>query len=247
MIAAGEVPMVDCAIFADTQWEPRKVYEWLDWLEKQLPFPVHRVTQGNIRANILTKQNTTGQRIAAVPWFIISPGGKPGMGRRQCTSEYKLKPIRRKVRELLGYAPRQRIPAGAATMLIGISTDEALRMKPSTERYLINEWPLIDLGVSRNDCLKWMAAKGYPLPSKSSCLGCPFHSDDQWREIKADPEAWADVLAIDDAIREPARGMRGQQFMHADRIPLRDVDLKTPRERGQLDAFNNECEGMCGV
>ncbi len=41
MAAAGEVsPMPTAAIFADTQDEPASVYKWLDWLEKQLPFPV---------------------------------------------------------------------------------------------------------------------------------------------------------------------------------------------------------------
>lgn len=44
MAAAGEItPMPDCAIFADTQAEPKSVYKWLDWLEGQLPFPVIRV------------------------------------------------------------------------------------------------------------------------------------------------------------------------------------------------------------
>jgi 3'-phosphoadenosine 5'-phosphosulfate sulfotransferase (PAPS reductase)/FAD synthetase len=47
MAAAGEVtPMPAAAIFADTQDEPASVYRWLDWLEKQLPFPVYRVTAG---------------------------------------------------------------------------------------------------------------------------------------------------------------------------------------------------------
>ena len=41
MAAMGEVkPMPDFAVFADTQAEPKSVYDWLDWLEKQLPFPV---------------------------------------------------------------------------------------------------------------------------------------------------------------------------------------------------------------
>src|ERR1017187_6074896 len=47
MAAAGEItPMPKCAIFADTQAEPKSVYVWLDWLEKQLPFPVYRVVKG---------------------------------------------------------------------------------------------------------------------------------------------------------------------------------------------------------
>ena len=50
MAAQGEIkPMPDAAIFVDTQWEPAYVYKWLDWLETQLPFPVHRPTAGDLR------------------------------------------------------------------------------------------------------------------------------------------------------------------------------------------------------
>ena len=53
MAAHGEItPMPDCAIFADTQAEPTRVYEWLSWLETQLPFPVHKVTKGSLRESI---------------------------------------------------------------------------------------------------------------------------------------------------------------------------------------------------
>lgn len=49
MAARGELlPMPEFAVFADTQDEPKSVYKWLDWLEKQLPFPVHRVTYGKL-------------------------------------------------------------------------------------------------------------------------------------------------------------------------------------------------------
>ena len=41
MIELGEVPMVDCAIFADTMGEPKKVYEHLDWLKSKLSYPLH--------------------------------------------------------------------------------------------------------------------------------------------------------------------------------------------------------------
>lgn len=252
MIAHGELPSVDAAVFADTQWEPRKVYEWLDWLEaevQRLPyaFPIYRVTEGNLRDDILAKQNPTGGRFAAVPWFTINPDGSKGMGRRQCTAEYKLKPLRRKQRELAGLAKGQRSKGVLVETLIGISTDEALRMKPSRDRWARNVWPLIDAGMSRQDCLRWFEAKGYPLPPKSSCIGCPFHNVHEWRAVKADPESWADALAIDAAIREPVRGMRGKQFMHRSCVPMAEVDLSTAADHGQGDMFNNECEGMCGV
>ena len=248
LIAHGELPMVDAAIFADTQWEPQGVYDWLGWLEAQLPFPVYRVTAGDIRQNLLTKQNTTGGRYASVPWHLLMPDGTASMQRRQCTSEYKLGPLVKEKRRLLGAVPRQRLPLGSCETLIGISIDEASRAKDSHERWNVNTFPLLDLRMSRNDCLKWMAAKGYDRPPKSSCLGCPYHSNTQWREIKdTQPEAWSDLVQLDRAIRAPVRGLSGQQFMHRSHKPLDEVDLTTAEERGQINLFENECEGICGV
>jgi hypothetical protein len=248
MIAAGEIPMVEAAIFADTQWEPQGVYTWLDWLETQLPFPVLRVTAGSIRDGIVNKQNSTGGRYASIPWHLQHPNGERGMGRRQCTREYKIEPLIKAKRKLLGYAPRKRIPLGSCETLIGISTDEATRMKDSQEKWNRNRWPLIELGMSRNDCLSWMRKHGYPTPPKSSCIGCPFHSDHEWRRIRdTEPEAWADAVALDELIREPMRGMKGEQFMHRKLLPLAQVDLSTAEELGQVNLFENECEGMCGV
>jgi hypothetical protein len=46
--------------------------------------------------------------------------------------------------------------------------------------------------------------------------------------------------------------MRGEQYLHAARVPLDQVDLRTPEEAGQevLDfgsGWRDECAGMCGV
>lgn len=248
MAAKGEItPMPDAAIFSDTQWEPRHVYTWLEWLEKQLPFPVYRVTKGNLREDAIRKQNSTGGRYASIPWYIISPDGAKQMGRRQCTREYKIEPLVKEKRRLLGYPARARIPAESCITWIGISTDEASRMKPSQEKWNQNRWPLIEAGMSRNDCLRWMEKNGFPTPPKSSCIGCPYHSDHEWRNIKSDPVSWADAVEIDRIIRAPARGMVGQQFAHRSCVPLEEVDLSTAEENGQINMFNDECEGMCGV
>jgi hypothetical protein len=246
MIAHGEVDEVDAAIFADTQWEPRKVYDWLAWLEKQLPFPVYRVTHGSLRESILTSREGES-RFVTPPWHVLDESGERTMNRRMCTAEYKIGPLLKKQRELVGLVPRQRSKEIRCETFIGISTDEALRVKPSAEPWKIHRWPLIEKRMNRQDCLNWMERKGYPLPPKSSCIGCPYHSDHEWRAIKADPESWADAVELDEIIREPVRGMRGKQFMHRSCKPLAEVDLSTAEERGQVDMFNNECEGMCGV
>jgi uncharacterized protein YbdZ (MbtH family) len=167
------------------------------------------------------------------------PDGKQAMGRRQCTAEYKLRPIQKKIVELQG----GKRPKGGTEVWVGISTDEIMRMKPSRVKYIINRWPLIEKRMSRNDCVKWMQSNGWTAP-KSSCIGCPFHSNEQWRALT--PEEFADAVEVDRAIRNQS-GFRGEQYMHRSLKPLEEVDFRTAEEMGQLNMFLNECEGMCGV
>lgn len=82
MAAKGEItPMPVAAIFADTKAEPKSVYTWLDWIEKQLPFPLYRVSCGNLTMDslLLRTSKKTGktyqkpgiqifQRNAVVGW-----------------------------------------------------------------------------------------------------------------------------------------------------------------------------------
>jgi hypothetical protein len=243
MAAHGEItPMPDCAIFADTQWEPDSVYTHLGWLCKQLPFPVHIVTAGNLREAVMSRSNTTGGRFAAVPWFMKMPNGDDAMGRRQCTAEYKLRPIQKKIVELTGGRRKN-----SAEVWIGISTDEAIRCKPSRVQYIVNRWPLLENHINRNDCLAWLHRKGYPTPPRSACIGCPFHNDGYWRKLKLfGGKDWKNAIEVDEAIRVQP-GFRGEQYMHRSLVPLKDVDLTTLEDAGQLNMFNNECEGMCGI
>lgn len=148
-----------------------------------LPFPVHIVSAGNIHDNLIAAG--CGQRWASVPVFTrtIDPRGQAtiGMIRRQCTGDYKIDPIRRKVRELVGLT-RKRSPASPVVeQWIGTSTDEIVRMKPSFETWRVNRWPLVERRMARSDCLRWLDRHGYPQPPKSACIGCPFHSDAVWR------------------------------------------------------------------
>lgn len=250
MVATGEFPNepIDAAIFADTRWEPKAVYEHLERLRPLLPFPVLDVSAGNIKKNILTRRNVNGGRYASIPWFVKNQDGSNGMGRRQCTSEYKLKPIMHKTRELLGVGRHGRIPAGTVEQWIGISTDEATRMKDAKQRYFRNRWPLIERGISRQDCYTWLSSRGFPKPPKSACIGCPFHSQIVWQQMRREsPAEFEEACQIDEALRVGyARGMRGLEYMHPARIPLREaVELKYREE--QVNLFENECEGMCGV
>ncbi|MEY9876292.1 hypothetical protein ABH931_005802 [Streptacidiphilus sp. MAP12-33] len=232
--AIGELPTLDYAIFADTGWEPAAVYRHLDEVERLVPHPANipilRVSSGNIRADALDP----GHRFASMPLYILNKDGSSGMTRRQCTGEYKIKPIKREVRRILGYPYPARVPRGVyVEQWIGISTDEFHRAKDSDVKYTRHSFPLIDLGLSRQDCLKLLADHGWESTPKSACLGCPFHGNAQWRQIRdGSPEEWADVVEFDAAIRagnaranSEGRPLLGQAYLHRSRRPLAEAPI----------------------
>ncbi|MFD1829899.1 hypothetical protein ACFSJS_09495 [Streptomyces desertarenae] len=241
--AEGTLPKVDYAIFADTGWEPASVYRHLDRLEQEVAkpagIPILRVSSGNIRNDALDPNH----RFASMPLHILTQDGKPGMTRRQCTGEYKVKPIKKKIRELLGYPYPARVPKDVfVEQWIGISTDEFHRAKDADVKYMRNRHPLIvDLGWSRGDCIRYLATLGLADTPKSSCLGCPFHGNAQWRHIRdTSPEEWRDVVAFDAAIRKgnaranaTGNQLLGQAFLHRSRVPLDEapIDHVTAAER----------------
>jgi hypothetical protein len=250
MAARGEIgPMPDCAIFADTGDEPQSIYDHLDWLETLLPFPVYRVRNGeqSLSEHVVETYRQKTVRTASPPFFTKNPSG---MLPRQCTKEFKVRPITRKVRELIGIEPGKQGPRGVKLVeqWIGISTDEASRMKPAETAWIQHRWPLIEIRKSRFDCLAWMERNGFPRPSKSSCFHCPFHDEAQWRDLKTNhPADFAKAVQFDSDIRAGGRAMVGEVFLHRSLIPLGEVDFSSAEDRGQLNMFINECEGMCGV
>lgn len=278
MAAHGEIgPMPDCAIFADTGWEPKAVYEHLEWLMSAnvLPFPVHIVSAGNIRDDLLAAGE--GKRWASIPAFArtVTPAGSVvpvfdedddgdlieigrrstsretvsiGMIRRQCTSDFKITPIRRKIRELAGLTRKRSPDHAVVETWIGISGDEIIRAKPSFEAWQMKRFPLIEQRMNRQDCLAWLHRHDYPEPPKSACIGCPFHDNRRWRELRDhDRDAWSEAIAVDHALRTGVRGIRGEVYLHRSCVPLEEVDRSIAADRGQLDLFGNECEGICGV
>ena len=246
-----ELPKPAFAIFADTGWEPQAVYDHLDWLESQLSFEVIRVNNGNIRENILQGRMPDGSRFLGIPAFLRNPDGSAGILHRQCTNHYKTKPIYEYLRNRLGLKPRRRAPSDVQVeMWLGISTDEAVRQKPDREEWVTKRYPLIDLGFSRAQLVNWFK-ENYPdhqLPS-SSCIGCPYHSDSVWKQLKErDPKSFQDAVFIDQALRNVSstkHTIKGEAYLHRSRTPLVEVDFdEVPSYE---DLMLEECEGLCGI
>lgn len=249
--AFGVVP--DVAIFADTQAEPPWVYEQLEELRRfgGSVIPIRVVTAGSLEKNIYWGgEGRSG--FAQIPAFLRGGDGNRGIGPRQCTHQYKIKPIERACREILGLKRGER--AAGKYMVeqwIGISTDEAHRAKTSDVKWITRRYPLLfDVPMRRGDCMEYHRQRGLPLPKKSSCFFCPYHRDREWKDLRDNAgDLFERACQIDDDLRgggmAVSEGLSKDQYLHDSLIPLRLVDLDTNRD--QPDLFGNECEGVCGV
>jgi len=248
MAARREIgPMPSYAAFADTGAEPRRVYEHLDWLEKQLPFPIIRVRREGLDLGAYhTETMRTGlSKRPTVPLYTANPNG---MMAKQCSKEFKTRPVQREIRRRAGLLPKQRAPQGfMVEVWIGISKDEIHRVKTSETAYIHNRHPLVEANMTRQDCLKWLAERQYPRAPKSSCLFCSFRDNDAWIDMAVNqPEDFADAIEYDEAWRDGYPGMTGQAYIHRSRQPLRDLDLTAPAEQFEMELPQQEGCDACG-
>lgn len=242
---AGELPPVAAAIFADTGWEPPAVYAHLAAMEARCAdagLPLVRVKDGDIRD--FTRKPGTGAPWDA-PFYLHRADGSIGPATRQCTRALKIRPMRREIRRRMAAAGARR-----AVQVFGISADEFHRMRQPDVGYLDHDYPLVEMRWTRATCIAYLAERGVVAP-RSACIGCPFHSDAEWRAIRARPDEWAEAVEWErrvQAERLAGSGMTGVPFVHRSGVPLEDVDLSTPEDHGQLAlGFGDECAGVCGV
>lgn len=236
MSALGELPQVNAAIHADTTHERSDTYsfarKWTPWLEER---GIEVITVRD-KAPQVTTDRPGGKII--IPAFTATPSKSGGQLRRQCTQKWKVAPVRRWLQDHRDKQPVE--------MWLGISLDEAMRMKPSGVKYITNRWPLVEKRMSRHGCKLWLEGHGLEIPPKSACVFCPYHNQATWRELQINGNGdWQKAIEIDEAIRKvrPPYDL----FIHPTRIPLDEVDLRTLQDKGQMELWNEECTGYCGL
>lgn len=169
-----DIPKLDAAIFADTGYEHEYSHEIYD-------FYAPRAIKAGIKVEKIGGQDILNDQFNHVdlPLFIL---GTDRMIKRKCTRDYKIRPIQREIRDLLGVNRRGRLAADLVTLWLGITVDEIHRAKDSRVAYITHQFPLLVLGFHRDDCTTYLKNKGLPIPGKSSCKFCPFQQPYEWAE-----------------------------------------------------------------
>jgi hypothetical protein len=231
MAALGEIPKPDYAVHADTTHEMAGTYahaeKWTPWLEDH---GVPIVTVKAAEKSLATAEWEKYPEGLGIPAYSIElKTGSEGQIRRECTADWKIMPLRRFARSIIGKTSPE-----CVEMWMGISLDEWQRMRTADVKYIKNVYPLVDRRRSRAYCVAWLEQHGLDVPPKSACTFCPYHNKDHWKRLKqAGGADWEEAVAVDGLIRNLGRG-RGtefQNFVHPSRIPLEEA-VRIPEDYG---------------
>ena len=250
MAALGEIPMPDYAVHADTTHEMAATYthaeKWTPWLEE------HGVKVRTVQAantDVLGGKTTrldSAYRVMPPAHTKNLVTGDKGQLNRQCTQDWKISPLHRFARSIVG-----KISPECIEMWMGISLDEWQRMKTSRQKYIKHVYPLVDQRLNRSYCVAWLEQHGLDIPPKSACSFCPYHSKDTWKRIKqAGGVDWENSVAIDEKIRNMGKGsgLVFEMFIHPAVLPLEEA-VKIPEDFGaQQMEMDIPCDsGHCFV
>lgn len=145
-----------------------------------------------------------------IPMYMTTEKSRGAPLPRVCTNNFKVRVAEKWLKEQAGIADvlkkdrKTKIPhpRPLAITAMGISMDEFQRMRSSSG----NEWqqlayPLIDLRLTRADCIDIIKQAGLPIPPKSSCWFCPYHSKAVWQEMRDNqPALFEKVMDLENQI-----------------------------------------------
>lgn len=149
---------VDSVVFADTHGEHPETYDFMNNTVKpfcqEINLPFHQVAYGDLFKDYWDKRIIPFRRF------------------RSCTDKYKIRPIRKFVKEQYGTD---------ITYIIGIDYGERHRARKFCGKDYV--FPLIDLKIDREGCEKIIRDFGWSVPIKSGCFFCPFTKKAKWKEL----------------------------------------------------------------
>jgi len=175
-----------------------------------------------------------------LPIPVRMSNGAPG--RRACTVDYKIRRIARWTKQQ-GATPGQPAVVG-----VGISTDEWHRVSSRHDiPWETVEYPLIDRRLSRADCAALIRAEGLPVPPKSSCWFCPFHTPSHWRWLQASRSDLFDRCVALEAMLNERRGRIGKDHVYLTRFGKPLIEAFAGRQGLLFDGLDlDNCEsGYC--
>lgn len=169
---------LDLVVFADTGEELPETYDAVKRMEqvckeRGVEFVTCRSEKGNLYDYYFDKK------------AVMS------LMRRDCTSKFKISPIRQTIRAKFGKAEK-------FMFYIGITWDEFHRVRTSDVKYIENSYPFVDDKITRQGNAEILIRYGFRA-IKSGCKGCIYNRKGTWiRMLLEDPVEFERHLQLEE-------------------------------------------------
>lgn len=220
----------DYHIFADTGDETQETYEFIETF-------------------LIPEMEKQGKELIIVKWwelydkpyssmydYYYDKKGIPTRQFRSCTERFKIRTIRKFLRNQ---------GVEKAEMMLGITTDEIRRVRPSDVQWIENKFPLIDDELSRRDIKQWWQENYDFAPPKSGCYYCPFLPPDRFLKYA---DKHGDHVA-EKIIQLENRAMKkNENLILFGKYPVRTIweGYKAQTDVTDFFEFDDRCDsGMC--
>ncbi len=215
-------------LFADTGWEHKALYSWLDKVESETGTKITRVRREG----------------ETLPQYILRSKYYPSPMARFCTRMFKIEPMD----DFL----RSRVPC---ELMIGLNYDE--RNERTGNHGLVEgvtySYPLVDLKINRASCIAALTQRNL-MPKfpgymrRGGCVGCFYKSDKEYyRMAKESPEEAYSIADLEDDLQDGRQTRYGvketitnmRQFLDNSRAQM---EMKLDDE---LDLVSSPCGVFC--
>lgn len=216
LIIEGKLPKPDLSLMVDTGREKSGTWEYFENVLKpalmKVGVEIHKVSKQEFATVDIYAHN--GDMLLPV---FTTQGGSMAKLPAFCSNEWKGRSADRWLRT-------QGVKANTYRKWIGFSVDEAprvIKMRKSQGDDV--RFPLVDLHMSRRDCIRIVEKMGWPTPPRSSCWMCPNMGDHEWREIiKNHPDDFQKAVELEREVR----AKDPHAWFHKSCVPLDQVNFK---------------------
>ena len=226
----SDTPVLVCT--ADPCMEDSRTYDYVSEMGdrfREAGFE-HRIAKTDLYGEFLKAVKEKHSRFDNMPfWTKNRKTGKRGRLMQGCTQAYKIKPIRRIVREVLerdfGINAKGRPKPESVRTWIGFSADEVSRIKESDVKYSYMAYPLVAKKMTKQDVFSYYRKINRPLPPRSVCVACFANDLNHFKDMYENrKEDWEKAVTVDDACRDlTCFKVNDECYVSSTLTPLRDL------------------------
>jgi hypothetical protein len=191
LICQGKIPKPSLAWIVDCGWEKSRTWAYVNAVL------IPKLAQVGVTLAVIESDNNDiilPNGHIAIPAYEVLPDGTTTKYKTHCNESWKRR---------IGMQYLKSNGLDWVEVMVGIAADEARRVRPDKAAWYHNSYPLIDLHLSRADCLYMIGSIGWPQPPKTSCFICPQQNDADWADVKHNwRDDWARALQLERDIHQ---------------------------------------------